>query len=64
MKDKKEKLFQRVVKEACRDKKISSDEFAILKRLAELLGFEVDYANELAAEIIDSFKAGKLKFEP
>ncbi|MGM0601539.1 MAG: hypothetical protein ACQETH_17130, partial [Candidatus Rifleibacteriota bacterium] len=33
-------------------------------RLAELLGFEVDYANELAAEIIDSFKAGKLKFEP
>jgi LSD1 subclass zinc finger protein len=60
----KEKLFQRVVKEACRDKKISSEEFAILKRLAELLGFEVDYANKLADEVIQDFKAGKLEFAP
>jgi len=64
MSEKKENLFQRVAKESCRDKKISSDEFAILKRLAELLGFEVDYANKLADEVIQDFKSGKLKFEP
>lgn len=61
--DKKE-IFQRVVKEACRDTKITKNEFAILKRLAELLGFEVDYANKLADEVIQDFKAGKLEFAP
>lgn len=57
-------LFQQVVKEACRDGNISTEEFSILKNLALLLGIEISSANQLAAEIIDKFKAGALKFSP
>lgn len=57
-------LFQQVVKEACRDGNISTEEFSILKNLALLLGIEISSANQLAAEIIDKFKAGELKFSP
>jgi DNA-directed RNA polymerase subunit RPC12/RpoP len=59
-----ESLFQQVVKETCRDGKISPEEFAILKRLAALLGIETSTGNRLAAEIIDKYKAGELKFSP
>jgi phage FluMu protein Com len=59
----KEELFRQVVKEACRDAKISPEEFKIIKRLAELLGYEIEQANKLAAGVIDTFKAGKLEFD-
>lgn len=59
-----ESLFQKVVKEACRDGKISPEEFAILKKLSALLGIEINTANTLAAEIIDKYKAGELEFTP
>lgn len=55
-------LFQQVVKEACRDGIISNEEFEILKKLAELLGIEVQKGNKLAAEVIQHYKAGKLTF--
>lgn len=56
------KLFQTVVKEACRDGKISNNEFAILKKVAELLGISVAEGNRLAQEVIQAYKAGKLTF--
>ncbi len=59
----KEELFTQVVKEACRDAKISPEEFKIIKRLAELLGYEIEQANILAARVIDDYKAGKLEFD-
>ena len=55
-------LFQTVVKEACRDGKISNEEFTILKKLAELLGISVAEGNKLALEVIQLYKSGKLTF--
>ncbi len=57
-----EQLFQQVIKEACRDGKISSEEFSILKNLAKLLDLEITSANRIAAEIIEKFKTGELQF--
>jgi phage FluMu protein Com len=60
--DSSEKLFAQVVKEACRDSKISQQELEIMKRLAQLLGLGTEQGNLIANEIIADFKAGKLDY--
>jgi uncharacterized Zn finger protein (UPF0148 family) len=57
-----ETLFKQIVKEACRDGRISQEEFSILKSLASLLDIGTDKGNSLASEIIDQYKKKQLTF--